>query len=214
MGTINVSLPSDGTTADVSDYNTPITTIVSEINGNLDNANIASAAAIAGSKIADDGITASKVDSGFVVQVVKTQTSAYISGTTQMPFDDTIPQNTEGNEFMTLAITPKSSTNILVIEVTAFLSSSVSNALSMALFQDSTADAIAATMGPRIDISNAYGTGRLVHTMVAGTTSSTTFKFRAGLAAAGTVAINGSSGARKYGGVSASSITITEYKAS
>lgn len=52
MATISVSLPSDGTTADVSDYNTPITTIVTAINGGLDDANIASAAAIARTKIA------------------------------------------------------------------------------------------------------------------------------------------------------------------
>lgn len=52
MGTVSVSLPSDGTTADVSDYNTPITTIVNAINGGLDNANIASSAAIDPSKIA------------------------------------------------------------------------------------------------------------------------------------------------------------------
>lgn len=55
LATISVSLPSDGTTADVADYNTPITTIVSEFNGNIDNANIKSAAAIATSKIASDG---------------------------------------------------------------------------------------------------------------------------------------------------------------
>lgn len=56
MGTISVSLPPDGTTADVSDYNTPVTTIVNAINGNLDNANIASGAAIAGSKMADNSV--------------------------------------------------------------------------------------------------------------------------------------------------------------
>lgn len=62
MGTISVSLPSDGTTADVSDYNTPLTTVVNAINGGLDNANITSAAAIATSKLADDaGITAAKL---------------------------------------------------------------------------------------------------------------------------------------------------------
>lgn len=62
MATISVSLPSDGTAADVSDYNTPITTIVNEINGNLDNANIKSGAAIATSKLADDaGITTAKI---------------------------------------------------------------------------------------------------------------------------------------------------------
>lgn len=60
MGTISVSLPSDGTTADVSDYNTPLTTIVNEINGNLDNSNLATNAAIAGTKIADAAITPAK----------------------------------------------------------------------------------------------------------------------------------------------------------
>lgn len=54
MSTVSVSLPSDGSTADVSDYNTPITTIVNEINGNLDNNNIKSGAAIATSKLAED----------------------------------------------------------------------------------------------------------------------------------------------------------------
>lgn len=58
MGTISVSLPTDGTTADVADYNTPINTIVNVINGNIDNANVKSGAAIATSKLAaDNGIT-------------------------------------------------------------------------------------------------------------------------------------------------------------
>jgi len=52
LATINVSLPSDGTNADVSDYNSPINTIVTEINGRLSNANIAPNAAIDRSKIA------------------------------------------------------------------------------------------------------------------------------------------------------------------
>jgi hypothetical protein len=51
MGTVSVSLPSDGQTIDAADYNTPINTIVSEINGNLDDSNIASDAAIDRSKI-------------------------------------------------------------------------------------------------------------------------------------------------------------------
>lgn len=40
MATISVSLPSDGQTIDAADYNTPINTIVSAINGNLDSNNI------------------------------------------------------------------------------------------------------------------------------------------------------------------------------
>lgn len=61
MATISVSLPSDGETIDAADYNTPINTIVTAINGNLDNANISTSAAIAGSKLADGAITNAKL---------------------------------------------------------------------------------------------------------------------------------------------------------
>lgn len=62
MGTISVSLPSDGDTIDAADYNTPIQQVVDEINGNLDNANIDAAAAIAGTKLADSAITTAKIN--------------------------------------------------------------------------------------------------------------------------------------------------------
>lgn len=42
MGTISVTLPSDGDTIDAADVNNPINTIVGVINGNIDNNNIAS----------------------------------------------------------------------------------------------------------------------------------------------------------------------------
>lgn len=63
MGTISVSLPADGTGADVTDYNTPITTIVNTINGNLDSNNLA-ANAVTAAKIADATITAGKTAFG------------------------------------------------------------------------------------------------------------------------------------------------------
>lgn len=66
MGIISVSLPVDGTTADVADVNTPITTIVNEINGNLDNSNLVAGAAIAGSKLADGGLVTAKYADGSV----------------------------------------------------------------------------------------------------------------------------------------------------
>lgn len=68
MGIISLSLPSDGTTADASDVNTPFTTIANAINGNLDNANMASGAAISGSKLADNSIdleAKSSLDTGW-----------------------------------------------------------------------------------------------------------------------------------------------------
>lgn len=62
MGIVSLSLPSDGTAADVADYNTPITTLADEFNGGIDNDNIASDAAIAGTKLATDGVTDTQLD--------------------------------------------------------------------------------------------------------------------------------------------------------
>lgn len=60
MGTISVTNISDGTTIDAADVNNQINTIVNEFNGNIDNANIKSGAAIDGSKLADDSVTPAK----------------------------------------------------------------------------------------------------------------------------------------------------------
>lgn len=152
----------------------------------------------------------------WVVQRVSTQTGAVATGTTTTPFDDTIPQITEGNEYMTLAITPKNTANILKIEVNIGLLSSTAaagNVLTIALFQDATANALAAITTAIISVTSAVvgGGQKLTHTMSAGTTSSTTFRVRIGASAAGTTTFNGTAGGRIYGGVMASSITITEY---
>lgn len=213
MGTISVSLPSDGETIDAADYNTPINTIVTEVNGNLDNANISTTAAIAGSKIADGAITHSKLAAGMVVQMVSTNFSSVATGTGIIPYDDTVPQNTEGDEYMTQVITPKASTNLLVIEVVAYLSgSAASKFLNVALFQDSTTGALAAVAHYNLTATEAEPI-KLTYTMTAGTTSSTTFKIRAGAdSTTSTTTFNGSSGGRKFGAIPKSNITITEIK--
>lgn len=150
----------------------------------------------------------------FCVQRVGTMFSALATGTTTLPYDDTIPQNTEGVQFMTQDITPKSSSNILVITaVMALTSSNVAgfNQMQAALFQDTTANALAAT---GYAIYNDRGAMLVLrHIMTAGTTSATTFKVRGGSDGAGTTGFNGTSTTRRYGGVSASSITIEEYTA-
>lgn len=162
----------------------------------------------------DDAAAVTDIESvaaaGNVVQVVNTQTGAVTTGTTTIPFDDTIPQNTEGNEVMTLAITPTSSTNTLRIEVLAFLSNSAIQRYEIAaLFQDSATNALAAG-AEYSDTSGEICAVHFVHTMTAGTTSATTFKVRAGGHGAGTMTFNGTASARKLGGVMASSLTITE----
>lgn len=149
--------------------------------------------------------------SGHCVQMAKTTTSAVATGTTVIPYDDTIPQNTEGDQYLSLTYTPKSASNRLVIESVVNLSNSNGTITGIsALFQDSTADALAAncffmlTATAQIQI-------KVVHEMAAGTTSPTTFKIRAGFSGAGTTTLNGQSGARRFGGTSYSYLIVREY---
>ena len=146
---------------------------------------------------------------GKVIQVVNTVITAAVTGTTTMPIDDTIPQNTEGNECITRAITPTNASNLLLIMVNLKIGYSTTGMMSMALFQDSTANAIAAnsshlgTAGEQFDLS-------MNHYMTAGTTSATTFKVRVGKNGGGTMFLNANSGGRLYGGVSSSTLIIME----
>lgn len=149
---------------------------------------------------------------GAVVQRVSTNFDAVGTTTTVIPVDDTIPQITEGGEFMTQAITPKSTTNELIIEATVTLSNSVATSLVAALFQDATANALCAECQYQ---TTATGMVNLVlrFRMLAGTVSATTFRIRAGGAAAGTTTFNGAAAGRFFGAIPKSNITITEVRA-
>tara|TARA_R110002126_G_scaffold178720_6_gene327765 strand:- start:2883 stop:3488 length:606 start_codon:yes stop_codon:yes gene_type:complete len=146
---------------------------------------------------------------GKLIQTVSDATNAVATGTTTIPLDDTIPQITEGNEYITRAITPTSASNLLCIQATIHLSSTagVSN-LTAALFQDSTANALAVVT--RYMTNGNLNTLNLTHWMTAGTTSATTFRIRAGSSAAGTTTSNGVSGARLFGGACISNLLIME----
>jgi hypothetical protein len=150
----------------------------------------------------------SSISKGTLLQVVTSATGALATGTTTIPFDDTIPQITEGTEFMTLAITPSSATSTLIIQVTLQIGGTAADWTTVALFQDSTASALAATTS---NLTANYGSPQtFTYKMTAGTTSSTTFRVRAGAGSAGTITVNGTASARRLGGVMASTMTIYE----
>lgn len=148
-----------------------------------------------------------------VVQVVSEEYTAFNSMDASIPIDDTIPQNTEGEEIITKAITPTSATNKLKIDVVvpvhiATGASGATHAV-VALFQDSTANALAAIATEGNDENRII---TMTHVMDAGTTSSTTFKVRCGYGTIPFVYVNGKSGGtRVFGGVSKATLTITEY---
>jgi hypothetical protein len=142
------------------------------------------------------------------VQLVNVQDGASTNGTTTIPLDDTIPQNTEGDEVMTLAITPIKTANKLKIDVVVQFSCSSASNPAAALFQDATAGALACG-AQEWNQTSALGELSFTHYMTAGTEIETTFKVRLG-GTAGTMYFNGNTSGRRYGGVLASSITITE----
>lgn len=152
--------------------------------------------------------------SSVVVKQVRTFTGAVATGTTTIPFDNSIPTSSEGTAFTGLdtTITPSNTNNILEIRVIFWGCVSALTDMVIALFQDSGAAAIAA-ISETVPTANYSQCLCLTYFMTAGTTSATTFKIRAGGAAASTLTFNGQSGGRIYGGVAASSMIITEYTA-
>jgi hypothetical protein len=145
-----------------------------------------------------------------IAQVAHYQTAAGTTTAAVIPFDDTIPQITEGAEFMSLAITPKDASNILYIETNMGLATSNTDYSTVALFKDSGASAISAigliSYEPRLTYFK--------YAMVAGTTSAITFSVRSGTAGGNILYMNSNyTGTRLYGGVGFSSITITEVSA-
>jgi hypothetical protein len=146
-----------------------------------------------------------------LVQVVSTTTGAYTSGTTVIVTDDSIPTSSEGNAFPNLdtAITPTHASNKLLIEVDLFCGCSAAATDQMSVFQDSGSAALATTSQFQSQ-TNGMVQLSLAFMMVSGTTSSTTFKVRAG-ADGGTFAINGTSG-RFFGGKGACTMTVSEIR--
>ena len=148
---------------------------------------------------------------GKIVQVVNVINSAVATGTTVMTFGDSIPQNTAGDEYMTLAITPTSASNKLFIQATAMVRTTTLGSFVIALFQDTTANALGASA--KTLTATYVNQVNLIHYMTAGTTSATTFKIRMGNTNSNTTTFNGSTGSRQLGGIASSNITITEIAA-
>ncbi len=145
-----------------------------------------------------------------VLQEVSVDTGANASGTTVIPYDDTIPQITEGDQYMSLAITPKSATSYLLVAVNAQFSIATAITASMigAIFRDAGANAVGVG-------THAPGTVNIMSQLTvsakvaSGSTAATTFTFRAGNSAGNSMRFNGNA-SRLFGGVSSSSIRILE----
>ncbi|MBP6892699.1 hypothetical protein KBB68_03930 [Candidatus Babeliales bacterium] len=143
-----------------------------------------------------------------VLQITSTSTSARISTTgTSIPDDDTIPQNTEGTEILTLSVTPKSASSTLLIIFATGGTPTASSAGISALFVDSTASALSATYINQRGSGASYS-GVLQFVTASGSTTARTYKIRVG---GGDFQINSGSSSRKFGGTAATYLIVIEY---
>lgn len=144
------------------------------------------------------------------VQYATNVTAQSVTGT--IPMDDTIPQNTEGDEILTLSFTPTNASNRLKITVTGWGDGSNSGTdLTVAIFQGAGASAVhsAAYWGEAGSATEGFVISQTAW-VTAGTTSSLTIAVRAGRTS-GTFYLNGISSGRLYGGSSAAVLTVEEY---
>lgn len=164
----------------------------------------------AGMELKSTGATTPTFAWGAVVQEAHATLEGVITTTATFPLDDTIPQIGEGTGVLTLDFTPKSVTNTLQIDIILnYALSSATPAMILALFQDSGVDALNAVAAD-VAAAGALSQIRLRHYVSAASLTLRTFKVRVGASSAATVTLNGFGGARKFGGVLNSSISVRE----
>lgn len=161
-------------------------------------------------------IAARMLHTGHVVQVQMYEDQIVVSGAGVIPFDGSIPQITEGNQFINVSITPKSASNILIIDG-LFSGYETSNSYNygfcVALFKQGQNDALATWYGDVYD----YTTERIntipfAHKMVAGGTSPILFRLHAGVPV-GSTSMNRGAGGLRYGGTLSSYMRVWEIAA-
>lgn len=157
--------------------------------------------------------TGTQLGAGAIVQYVHNRDSSDTSSSVAIPFDNSIPQNIEGVELMTLSITPKASTNLLVVKGIAHLQApSADSILCLALFKDSVADAVDVSWKFSRQGNTSEASVPIMHTTVAGGVSPITFKLRFGSASL-TAVSNWDGNSSRYGGALGTQIEIWEIAA-
>jgi hypothetical protein len=147
---------------------------------------------------------------GKVAQVVVASTNVPVTTTAIIATDDTIPQNTEGAEFMTISITPTNSNSTLIIEFFSWGSASNIAAVTLSLFEDSNVNAFYA-VAAGVSSGNACSPFYIRTTLPAISMSSRTYKLRFGPSYGVTATmLRTNANASFYGSTDSATFTITE----
>jgi len=135
-----------------------------------------------------------------------------IPNSARIPGDDSMPQQSEGTEILTVSITPKSAASLLRIQVDLpLIQLPVSVALTAiaSLYRDATADPIRSKAIPFAGAEN-QPLG-MVAEVIAGSMAATSFKLRIGPVENYSLYLHGGSGGRLFGGALTSLLIVDEF---
>ena len=199
-----------GTLTSGSPWTLARTTVLRTISSGTYSASSPTAISLTSSAVV--GIAPSSDSFGVMVGEAYGKLSTSLAISAAIPADNTIPQNTEGTEVVTVTYTPKFADSTLEIRAQVYGVKSTTQNVVLALFRDSTANAISAVEAYMT--TGTGGTFGITTQTAASSTASTTFKLRVG-AVTGSFFINstsGSSAVDSFGGVAESFIKVTEIR--
>lgn len=136
-----------------------------------------------------------EIEAGTVLQTVTEVDQTQVTETSGAPLmpRSTTPTNTDGQQYMSVSITPKRANSRLLVSFNGVVSNEATgNQVAVALFKDNTVNAEAVTATTLRDNQSPYIIS-LVHEVAATSTSEVTFKIRAGGHKAGLTTFNGQS---------------------
>ena len=147
---------------------------------------------------------------GSIVQTVYGEYTANTNLTNPIPWDDTIPQNTEGTEIISLPITPRFATSKILLTASGKGALTVVGAMIVAVFRDAIVDAIA---GDQADspVATWLFPFSFNYQDSPATTSAITYKFRVG-PSSGTMRLNGYTTGGVLGGAMRTTLIAQEIK--
>jgi hypothetical protein len=136
--------------------------------------------------------------------------STYTTCGTDLPVDDSIPAITEGNEVMSLTVTPTNAASLLRIRANLAVGVSTTGNAGAGLWVDATSAALIAE-GQRVEGSTDVRRFVIDHFVSASNTTQRVYHVRIGPDTGVTNAfLNGSGGGRYFGGVMSSTLSVEE----
>lgn len=159
-------------------------------------------------RVKSDATDWEMIETPLYQRIVKKVTSKS-SSTNSIPFDDSIPQITEGDEYASVSITTKSASSLLHVHFEAIVDCSTTSGVTLALFKDTDNDAIYA-MGNIIADANRSKTVTIDYWMQSPAAGQTIeFSIRFG-SSSGTAYINRKSNGELYSTAGFTNVVVEE----